>query len=86
MTTTLKKPVTRRTGENVTVRDRSKWRKIVVTLYPAGFIGLRLEKTRREETITLEAVYERAIMSRVARERMEKLNAKKNGTYKVRRR
>lgn len=42
----LKKAVTRRSDE--LMRDRSKYRRIVVTLYPAGFIGLRLERCRRE--------------------------------------
>lgn len=77
MTTTLHKPVKRRTNEAVTIRDRSKWRKLVVTLYPAGHMGLRLEGTRREETILLECVYEQAVRSRVLRERMVKINAKR---------
>lgn len=79
MTTTLTRPLKRRTGENVTVRDRSKYRKIVVTLYPAGYMGLRLEGTRKEETITLEGCYEYAVIGRIRRERMEKINAKKQG-------
>src|SRR6267378_2064060 len=45
--TPLKKALTRRSEE--LYRDRSKFRRIVVTLYPAGFIGLRLEKCRRQE-------------------------------------
>jgi hypothetical protein len=57
---------------------------MIVTLYPGDFMGIRLAKTRREETITLEAVYETAIRGRVMRERMEKMNAKKNG-YRVKR-
>lgn len=88
MTTTLHKPVKRRTNDGTTIRDKSKWRKIVVTLYPAGFIGLRLEGCRREETLPLECVYERAVKSRVLREHMERVNAKKDKTYtpgKVRR-
>jgi len=40
--TPLKKVVVRRSEERM--RDRSKYRRAVVTLYPAGFIGLRLEK------------------------------------------
>ena len=39
--TPLKKAVTRRSEERM--RDRSKFRRIIVTLHPAGFIGLRLE-------------------------------------------
>lgn len=68
--TDLNKPVRRRSA--ATFRDRSKRRRIVVTLYPAGFIGLRLERCRREETISLEGVYEAAVKSRVAHERAQK--------------
>lgn len=32
-----------------------------ITLYPAGFIGLRLEKCRHEETLSLRAAYETAV-------------------------
>jgi hypothetical protein len=49
--TPLKKAVTRRSEE--LMRDRSKFRRIVVTLHPAGFIGLRLEKCRHEETLSI---------------------------------
>jgi hypothetical protein len=56
--TPLKKAVTRRSEE--LMRDRSKFRRIVVTLYPAGFIGLRLEKCRREETLSLRLRNRRA--------------------------
>jgi hypothetical protein len=50
--TPLKKAVTRRSDE---LYRGSKRRRIVVTLYPAGFIGLRLEKCRREETLSIRA-------------------------------
>jgi hypothetical protein len=79
MTTTLTKPVRRRTNDSITIRDRSKWRPVVITLYPAGYMGLRLAGTRREETIAIEAIYERAVIGRVQRERVEKINAKKRG-------
>lgn len=65
--TPLKKAVTRRSEERY--RERSKSRRIVVTLYPAGFIGLRLEKCRREETLSIRAAYETAVRTRVTRER-----------------
>jgi hypothetical protein len=65
--TPLKKAVTRRSEE--LMRDRSKYRRIVVTLYPAGFIGLRLEKCRREETLSIRGAYETAVQTRVMRER-----------------
>ena len=81
MTTTLTKPVKRRTNEATVIRDRSKYRKIVVTLYPAGYIGLRLEGTRKEETLPLDAVFSCAVKARVFRERMEKAK----GTTKVKR-
>jgi hypothetical protein len=48
--------------------DRSKYRRIVVTLYPAGFIGLRLEKCRREETLSIRGAYETAVHTRVMHE------------------
>jgi hypothetical protein len=70
MTTQLTKPVRRKSNE--LRRDRGKYRPIIVTLYPAGFIGLRLEGTRKEETIPIEAVYERAIKMRLAFEAAEK--------------
>ncbi len=72
--TPLKKAVTRRSEE--LMRDRSKFRRIVVTLHPAGFIGLRLEKCRREETLSLRAAYETAVQTRVMRERTERRKGK----------
>jgi hypothetical protein len=54
------------------VRDRSVFRRLVVTLYPAGFIGLRLEKCRHEETLSLRAAYETAVKTRVMRECAER--------------
>jgi hypothetical protein len=53
-------------------RDRGRLRAIIVTLYPAGHIGLRLQGTRREETIPIEAVYERAVKMRLALEQAER--------------
>ena len=57
-------------------RDRSTYRRIVVTLHPAGFIGLRLEKSRREETLSMRAAYETAVQTRVMRERAQRRNGK----------
>lgn len=68
--TPLKKAVTRRSEE--LMRDRSKFRRIVVTLHPAGFIGLRLEKCRHEETLSIRGAYETAVQTRVTRERAER--------------
>jgi hypothetical protein len=70
MTTVLHKPVKRRSNE--ICRDRGKFRHIIVTLYPAGHIGLRLQGTRREETIPIEAVYERSVKMRLAMEQAER--------------
>lgn len=70
MATALTKKVTRRTA--TTVRDGSKRRPLVVTIYPSGFFGLRLAKCRREETIDFESVYSIAVKQRVAFERAQK--------------
>ena len=72
--TPLTRKVTRRSAE--TYRDRSKLRRIVVTLYPAGHIGLRLEKTRTEETLSLHLAYETAVRARVAFEHAHKAKRK----------
>jgi hypothetical protein len=51
-TTDLNEPVKRRTREMR--RDVGKLRAIV-TIYPEGFIGLRLHGTPQEETIPIQA-------------------------------
>ncbi len=68
--TALTKPVTRRTENEI--RDRGKRRPLVITLYLGGVIGLRPAKTRQEEIIGIEAVYDLAVKMRVAQERREK--------------
>jgi hypothetical protein len=73
--TPLKKAVTRRSEERM--RDRSKLRRIVLMLYPARFIGLRLEKCRREETLPMRAAFETAVQTRVMRELAERRKGKK---------
>ena len=75
MTTQLKKPVCRRT-EN-TIRDGSKRRRMVVTLYPNSTIGIRPERTRREELIPLETVWWHALKARVTSEREAKKKARR---------
>lgn len=75
MTTVLHKPVKR-------VASSRQWsggkaRRVVVTLYPAGFIGFRLEGTRKEETLPIAAAHGYAVRCRMAIERMEKARAKK---------
>ena len=72
--TPLKKAVTRRSEE--VYRDGSKLRRIIVTLYPAGFIGLRLEKCRHRETLSIRAAFETAVQTRVMRERAERQKGK----------
>lgn len=68
--TDLHKRVARRSHE--VKRDRSKLRRIVVSLHPAGFIGLRLERTRREEILPIGAAYDVAVKMRVGAERAER--------------
>lgn len=75
MTTPLHKPIRRRSNESV--RCAGKPRALVVTLYPNGLIGLRPAGTRREETISIEAVYHRAIRTRVLTEAFERKAARK---------
>lgn len=72
--TNLTKPVIRKT--NSAVRDRGKIRNLVVTIFPNGTIGLRPERTRQLEVVTLESVYSLAIKQRVAREHAEKKKVK----------
>lgn len=74
MTTKLSKPVKRVSNESR--YESGKLRPIIVTIYPAGFIGLRLQGTRREETMPIEAAWERAIKMRVAQEAEDKLREK----------
>ncbi len=75
MTTKLTKPIKRRSNE--LRRDRGKYRAIIIAVYPAGFIGFRLEGTRKEETMPIEAAYERAIKMRLAAEKSDKEKARK---------
>lgn len=70
MTTKLTKPVKRLSANSI--RDGGAPRRLVVTVYPQGFIGLRQERCRREETVSIEAMYWYAIKSRVAGERLER--------------
>ena len=54
------------------VRDAGRMRRLAVTLYPNGVLGIRPEKTRREEIVSLEAVYGLAVKQRVAKEQAER--------------
>ena len=71
MTTKLSKSVSRVSNE--LVRDGSKYRNLVVTIYPSGDIGLRPQGTRREERYPLEAIYHIALKARVLAERKAKV-------------
>lgn len=75
---TITKPIRRMT--NVTVRDRGRYKRLVIVLYPSGTIGLRLERTRREETINIDSVYDRAVKQRVAAEQAAKKAKRKKVT------
>lgn len=75
MTTALTKPVKRLAS--VRQWSAGKARRVIVTLYPAGYIGFRLEGTRKEETLPIAAAQGYATRCRVAHERMEKAKQRK---------
>lgn len=81
MTTNLTKPVKRRTSE--TVRERSKLKRIIVTIYPGGesgpFFGLRLEKNRTEERLPIGAAWSLAVKMRVMAARADRAKREKEG-------
>lgn len=68
--------VTRKTEASVFSAGRR--RKIVVTVYPDGVIGLRLLRHKREEFIDAASAYRDAVMWRVAQERAKKKAARKS--------
>lgn len=82
--TPLKKPVKRRS--EAFVRDRGKFRPLVVTLYPNDTIGLRLAGSRKEEVTALTSVYHLAVKQRVAKEMAEKREKRKNVAFSKRKR
>ena len=51
-------------------------RRIVVSLEPGDTLGLRLERCRRTEYVSIAAIYDYAIKARVIFERMQKRKAK----------
>lgn len=74
--TKLSKKVVRQS--DAIIRDGAKRRRLVVTLYPSGdMVGLRPERTRREELIPLEVIYQLAVRLRVREEQSKKKAAKK---------
>jgi hypothetical protein len=74
--TPLNKQV-RRLGE-ARVRDRSRYRQLVVSLHPGDFIGLRMQGCRQLETFPIDALYSIAVKARVARERAERKAGRRN--------
>jgi len=76
VTAHVTKPLKRRTDARV--QDQGS-RRLIVTLYPDGCIGLRPERTRREETVSLSACWQMAVRQRVAYERAQKKAAKRKG-------
>lgn len=60
------------------VRDRGA-RRVIVTIYPDGIIGLRPERTRREEAVDAGWAWYAAVKARVAAEKAAKRKAKKGG-------
>ena len=74
--TDLKSPVTRRS--DTVVRDGTKRRRLVITIYPNDCIGLRPERTQREELLSIDSAYSLAVKQRVAKERAEKKRGRKN--------
>lgn len=66
--------VTRKT--TTMVRDRGL-RKVIVTIYPEGIIGLRAERTRKEEIVDAAWLWGYAVKQRVANERAAKRAARK---------
>lgn len=75
MTTIAHKPVARIVDASM-IRDGSKLRALVVTIYPHGFLGLRPKGTRREEIVTLAHCWSLAVKQRVAHELADKKAAR----------
>lgn len=73
MTRTFTRPVRRRVDD--TIRSGGKSRRVVVTVYPSGALGLRLERTRTEEQILSSTVYAMAVRLRVMGDRAAKKKA-----------
>lgn len=72
--TKITKPVTRMS--DALIRDGGKLRRLVVTIFPNDTLGIRPEKTRRGERISLEAVYGMAVKIRIRDEKNEKAKQK----------
>ena len=68
--TNLNKPVKR------VSKSRVQQRPIVVTLYPGGFLGLRLKGRRREYQLGLDDLYWQAAKAEVRKKAREKAKKK----------
>ena len=66
--------VVRKTAATVFSRGM---RRVIVTVYPDGVIGLRLAKERKEEFINAADAYRQACLTRKALERAAKKKARK---------
>lgn len=55
----------------------ARGRKLVISLLPGDVLCIRPARTRRPEYMTLSAIYDLALRSRVLSERMTKINAKR---------
>jgi hypothetical protein len=52
-------------------------RRIIITLYPKGLIGLKEERTQKEFFLAIDSEYAHAVRNEVAAQRAEKMKAKK---------
>lgn len=71
----VRKAIPRRVADMV--RDGGKLRRLIVIVYPNGTIGLRPERTRREELVSAGGVWQRAVRDRVMAEKFAKQKARK---------
>lgn len=71
----IRKAIPRRVADMV--RDGGRLRRLVITVYPNGAIGLRPERTRREEIVSAGGIWQRAVKDRVMAERAAKIKARK---------
>ena len=62
MTTRLSTPVSRETIQEYRPDGGGAARPLIVTLHPGGVITLRPKGTKREVSVTIAWVYERAVM------------------------
>lgn len=73
--TKLTRPVRR--VSSGTIRERGRSRDIIVILRPPNVLGFRLAGCRHEYALTVEGCYTMAVRATIARERMERVKAKK---------